>query len=148
MDAFKLEIDPAASKKMQELLRSLISELDGRPLIDNNWENDAEFNSFWLDSQQEQLNSSLAVFENIFLNNAFSEGKIIINLNDLEALLKSTSYLRLSIQELKLRQIDELDLEKGDMDLITLDSSTHEFLWCYSMLAQIQEIALHLENQK
>ena len=148
MQGFHLEIDPKIATKLQDLLHSLVMESDCAPLSINEWETDEEFKSFWHESQKEHTHTNLKIFEDTFLQASFTQGKLILKDKDLEALLKSISYLRLRIQELKLQTIEELELEKGNIDLKSLDNTTQQYLWCYSMLAQIQELTLQLEINK
>jgi hypothetical protein len=141
----KLNLDAVAP--LLDVIKSAADDL--RPLlaIDAHVpEHDAEFATGWKDellgSQNSDVKAMLALFDSDF----FSSGVIALDPTNSEPILRACSALRLRLRDLHLKELDDENLESGEIPIDDLPDTQRRAFAAYVFLATLQEVIVqHLD---
>jgi hypothetical protein len=141
--AIALYVDPMIFVSLQNIITKLINESDKSPMQDLGEVFDDDLKKFWTDSIIIENKSYLSSLKQFFASIDKKTGKLSILLKDVEAILKGITYLRLFIFKDQLSPyIDEIEIERGEVDLEKIPELCVHYYWAYVVLAQIQEIII------
>lgn len=108
---------------------------------------EAEFRDTWtgelLSGQNEDVRTLLGLFDSEF----FATGVIGFDGQNVEAIVRACSAVRLRLRTRFLGGLDDEKLESGDVELGSLDEPVRKAFMCYLFLATIQEIVIqHMDS--
>jgi hypothetical protein len=108
---------------------------------------DAEFREEWraelLMAQRDELHALMALFDRDF----FTSGVVAFHAENAEISIRACSALRLRIRSHDLKNVEDEDLESGEVEIESLAEPLQKPFMCYVFLGTIQNLILqHLDT--
>lgn len=109
---------------------------------------DSEFRDAWNQELLEHQKTDMDVLFGLFNEQFFVDGSIILDPTNAEPVLRASAMLRLRLRETVLGDINDEDLEAGQIHLETLPDNVVRAFMGYLFLATIQELVIkHIEGK-
>jgi hypothetical protein len=131
-----------------DVIKGLGSDLRAAPALGQpEPSGDAEMQETWnadlLDSQRQDLDALLSLFGQEF----FAEGKIHLDRDNAEPVVRSCSAIRLLLRQRRLGGLPDEALESGEVEPEKLEEGVRRPFLCYLFLATLQELIIrHLDD--
>ena len=108
---------------------------------------DVELRDAWQDDLLESQNADLKTLLDLFNEEFFREGAIVLDEDNADHVIRACSAVRLALRSNHLQTIDVESMESGNVDIEELPEATRKTFVCYLFLATMQELIIqHLEQ--
>ncbi|HLS27004.1 MAG TPA: hypothetical protein VK041_00010 [Opitutales bacterium] len=109
-------------------------------------DSDPELQEIWREDLLEALGGDLTVFMALFDRDFFESGKIVIDEESADGVLRAAAALRLKIRTDFLTSVTDEVLEQGDVPFQEMSLQEQQAYGCYLFLATIQEVVIQSIN--
>lgn len=103
---------------------------------------DPDLQEMWKEDLLEALDTDLTVFMELFDSDFFESGKIVIDEENGDGVLRAAAALRLKIRTDFLKNVPDAALEQGEVPFQEMSLQEQQAYGCYLFLATIQEVVL------
>ena len=141
----KLNLDAVAP--LLDVMKSAADSLEPRLAVEPHVpEHDADFAETWRSELLEGQKSDLATLMGLFDSEFFTNGVIALDSTNCEPILRACSAIRLRLREEHLQELDDGNLESGEVPLDDLPEEQRRAFAAYVFLATLQEVIVqHLD---
>ncbi|MGF1449711.1 MAG: hypothetical protein ACFB20_09875 [Opitutales bacterium] len=141
MSEVSIPVSPALLAPIHDLVGSVVRSMGGDlALNETHGSGDAELDAAWESSLIEGLQDDCLHLESMLRASDDGKGQLRIPLDQGEAILRASSAVRLRLRQTLLRNVDDLVLERGEVDLQELATLEQRGYTGYVFLANLQEV--------
>lgn len=149
MNEIEIRLDPEIVSALMDTVRpaieSLRDELASPALLP---EEDEVMEDFWksdlLESQRNEIDVVLDVFGDEFLNT----GRAIVKPENMDRMIRSCSAIRLKLRDTVLGELDDSQLEEGNLEGVSWTKERQLGYGAYSLFASLQELIISQMNDE
>ena len=147
MSPIEIRLDPKLVSSLldtiQPVLDQLREELASPALLP---EDDEMMESFWKSDLLESQRQEIDLVANLFGDEFLDTGRVVIEVEDMDRILRSCSAIRLRLRDTNLAGLDDEQLEQGNLSEVEWDQELQLSYAAYALFASLQEIIVSQMN--
>lgn len=143
MKQIEIRLDVEIAKPLLRHVEPLLEELEDKLASPSSPpEEDEDIADFWTNDLLEAQRKDVAAIVDLFDQEFFENGRVVVELENSEFLLRGCAALRLRLRETSLKDFSDHVLETGDIAIGALDEYQKIGYRAYAFFASLQEILI------
>lgn len=148
MKRIEVRLSVTVVAPLLDVIRELADGLKGELAAPQQLEQlDVELRDAWHDDLLESQNADLKTLLDLFDEEFFREGAIVLDEDNADLVIRACAAVRLGLRSKYLNHIEEELMESGNVEVEELGEPTRKAFICYLFLATMQELIIqHLKE--